>query len=44
MEVALPSIATVTTPPQSTSKVENLCADNASLQKQISALHGNNRA
>ena len=38
MEVALPSIATVATPPQATSEVEHLRAENASLRKQISAL------
>ena len=38
MEVASPSIATMATPTQATSEVDRLRAENASLQKQISAL------
>ena len=38
MEVALPSIATVAVPPQATSKVENLRAENASLLLQTGIL------
>ena len=38
MEVATPSIATVAAPSQPTSEVEQLRVENASLQKQISAL------
>ena len=38
MEVALPSIATAATPQQATSVDDTLCAENASLWKQILAL------
>ena len=38
MEVAVPSIATAATQEQATREVDNLCAENASLWKQISAL------